>query len=217
MLAAVQDALASFSSTVDWPAWEAVGTVGALWYAVIAGSQTARTNRLRADGLLKAFIGVVEPLRDSYYELSMEDKNLSIIDQVYELRQRSDELEDAASRLLSFPEADVASVGSSEYRNGLVLALKYMKEALERPLETWASENGHLNVEYFNDMADYLDESLQYFSRMRDRLRWGVVGVWLAPPARRIWIGLLYDREVPTWLLEMLDPMTPKWRGGTRH
>lgn len=64
----ISNAIAGVTSWFNWEAWSAIGTVGALWYAVVESSRNGRAERKRAAGILTALVGYLEPISESIPE-----------------------------------------------------------------------------------------------------------------------------------------------------
>ncbi len=58
--------LADWTERFNWEALSAIGTVGALWFALLQSGRAQRTEHLKAVGTLTALVGLVEPITESF-------------------------------------------------------------------------------------------------------------------------------------------------------
>lgn len=167
----VWQTMANVTSWFDWEALSAIGTVGALWYAVVQGARSGRAERLRAEGVLTALIGLIEPICECVPEPDgAEDGFLSANDiKFLQLGQR-EAVRRAIAGLNVFSVGDIASVGVTEFVTALPLAL----EAIDKgwPLST----DARVSASSWSSDVRYICEAVADFRKRRDILRYGRLG-----------------------------------------
>jgi hypothetical protein len=175
---AIADIIAQHTSTIDWSAWEAIGTVGALWFAVIQAGKARRAERLKYEGVITTLIGLIEPVSESFY--SLESETLSKLDHDLLLGQE-DIITRALNGLSAFTVNDFASAGISEWAGGLPLALEGVARALPGIRDAdaeWPRWHYHSNLAY-------VDEANTHFHKLRDISRYGRILAWGRSAFRR--------------------------------
>jgi len=188
------NALSDISAWFNWDALAAIGTVGALWFAVVQTSRNARAERVRSVGLLTMLIGLIEPVAE--FAPMMDPKSP---------RPKKDKLlaSDAKFALPIVKRAlvglerisvsDVASVGASEY----VFVLPQVLEALQKHLTKIPSHP--LDRESYEYDAEYVAEACAFLRDKRDYIRYGYLGAIVRRKGRD-----LRDR-LTFWWLERKD------------
>lgn len=78
----MRDVIADITSWFDWNAFSAIGTVGALWFAVVQSSRTGRLERARAVGTLTALNSLIEPICDAVPIFPGEPERLLTADEL---------------------------------------------------------------------------------------------------------------------------------------
>lgn len=167
--------IASLSDRVNWGALEAIGTVGALWFAVVQAGQGARLQRLHADGVLTTLIGALEPLGELL--VSSESGLVEVKD--IDLDALTVDLSRARERLDRLVLTDVALVGGAEWVAALPLAFDDLlegaaefRQAPEKSEPWWAKAG-------FDSSARYVWEAIDHLREQRDYLRYGRIGTHL--------------------------------------
>ena len=179
----VRAVLANVSGWLDWNALEAIGTVGALWFAVVQSSRSARAERARQIGTLTHLVGLVEPVTEAVPIFDEGPGGLGADDIEYLIDQH-DTVQRAIDGLSRIPLADVAAVGATEFAGALPLVLGYIKDGLPTK-HTDKVAAGHLN-----GWASYVSEANDSFREQRDYIRHGWLGSRLRARIRRLDIAL---------------------------
>lgn len=172
-------ALANLAGWFNWSALEAIGTVGALWFAVVQGSRNTRLERVRAIGLLTTLIGLTEPLIDaitSYVRDTgelLDELGRSELEDVRLLSER------ALRGLRSIPISEFAAAGVAEYAGPLDFDVELLHRELPPSTDGLARRPAKLG-------SGYLYEAHEFFVEQRDFLRYGRIAVALDRAAQRL-------------------------------
>lgn len=163
----VYEALANFTGWWDWDALAAIGTVGALWFAVVQSSQAARVERARKIGTLTTLIGVVEPLTETLPHFDGDTEHLTPTEFATFARAKEDIIR-TLRVLENLDPKDVADVGATSWVNALPLILESILSLYPRTLSARVKRselNAHMSqVAFANDD----------FRAQRDYLRYGL-------------------------------------------
>lgn len=152
-----------------WDAFSAIGTVGAVWFAVIQSTRAQRMEHLKAVGTLTALIGLVEPVTQAFPIFEPEEGDLLTLEESAELMESRFLIERAVEGLKSFPISDLAAVDATEYVVALPLALMQLKEAV-----TPRSHQPFIASE-INQSARYIAEASDFFRLHRQYLKYGAL------------------------------------------
>jgi hypothetical protein len=172
--------LANLTGWFDWSALEAIGTVGALWFAVVQSSRSARADRTRQIGTLTALIGLVEPITQAVPIFDGDEEGRLDPDEIEYLLDANHIVQRAIDGLERLPHADVAAVGATEYVGALPLALRYILEQLPTTISStvYAAD--------INRVSAYPGEACEFFSAQRDYIQYGRLGSYLRAGLRRL-------------------------------
>jgi hypothetical protein len=165
VLMPLSSAIADVTSWFDWNALGAIGTVGALWFAVVQSSRSIRAARANQIGILTLLVGYIEPLTEA---LCLEDDVSCALDplgpaHVVQMVER------ALAGLRSLSVADTASVHATEWTTALPIALA----AILNAVRNWDATSPH-DAE-LNSNIRYLWEANEFFRDSRDRIRYNFV------------------------------------------
>lgn len=174
--------IADFTNRVHWEALAAIGTVGALWFAVIQSSRSVRLERAQAIGTLTALIGLIEPVAQCIPIFEGDEKGM-LTDEEVELafgERPAVERAIAGIRLVSIEQ--VAHAGVSEWYMALPIALEEVLGALPR------SKIGTVRASKINDSVRYIEEACVTFRDLRETIQYG----WLGKRIYRFYRGRKY-------------------------
>lgn len=177
---------------ITWEALSAIGTVGALWFAVVQSSRSARLERAQAIGTLTALVGLIEPILQSpLFAIRDEDEYLHGVDfDLIEVDRRMVEKAIAGLPLISIEQASKAGV--TEWLMALPLALEDVLETIPSSV----ARNVKASQLHASDGIRYLDEACGEFRERRELIRYGRVGRFLRRMSRRRKIQLLDQRPM---------------------
>lgn len=153
-------------SMIDWEALSAIGTVGALWFAVVQSSRTGRADRMRAIGTLRYLGSLTEPIElvSIYEDTTDEDLRNTPRDQIegdLQIVRR------AKAGLSQLPLSEAAHAGVVEWTMTLPLALRDIESALEsRHLPPYSPAESSIR---------YVQEATAHFNVERARLEAGLI------------------------------------------
>lgn len=172
LLLSMRDILADITSWFDWDALSAIGTVGALWFAVIQSSRTGRLERARAVGTLTALNSLIEPICDAVPIFPGESDRLLNADELADLMNSRELVEKALSglKLLTIP--DVAAAGVSEWYMALPMALEQVLKSLPKSRYDMV----RLKDVSYTDGVRYIEEASEHFRESRELIQHGRIG-----------------------------------------
>lgn len=170
----VWNALANLTDWFNWNALSAIGTVGALWFAVVQSSRSARLERTRVDGTLTTLIGLIEPLCDALARFEPRKGDMLTRSEVRELLRARDLVDRAIDGIRMLPHSNVAETGVSVWVNGLSYVLPLIRERLP------ANEKQRVRVDVLDFPGwEYIYEADEFIGNHLDRIRYGRIGVHL--------------------------------------
>ncbi|RXR27203.1 hypothetical protein [Sphingobium fluviale] len=173
--------VADITSWFDWDALSAIGTVGALWFAVVQSSRTGRLERARAIGTLTALNSLIEPICEAVPIFPGEPTRLLSTDELTYLIDSREIVERALSglKLLTIP--DVAAAGVSEWYMALPIALEEVLESLPK------SRHDTLRLKDVSHTHGirYISEASENFRENRDLIQHGRLGRLIMRRVRR--------------------------------
>lgn len=159
--------LAELTTWFDWEALSAIGTVGALWFAVIQSSRSVRADRMRALGIQMYLISLLGPVElVGIYETSDDDELQTASADSIALDLKA--VRQALKGIEQLPLLDASFVDAVEWVMALPIALREIEEALvHRSLlsETTAQSS-----------IAYVSEAVSHFRKSHDRLKHGLIG-----------------------------------------
>jgi len=168
----ISNAIAGVTGWFNWEAWSAIGTVGALWYAVVESSRNGRAERKRAAGILTALIGYLEPISEAIPEF----RTIEEYHEWNELFNRSltlDILKRGQKGLEAIGIGDLAAVGMSEWTTALPIAL-------DSTVQHFSSETiSNHDLFSLNSASSYISEAVATFRKEREIIIYGVLGSYL--------------------------------------
>lgn len=170
MLRPLWSALANISGWFDWSALEAIGTVGALWFAVVQSSRTARSERTGQVGTLTALIGLTEPITEGVPAFEDRDGDTLNYEEVAFLLGSRAIVQRGIDGLKRLPSAEISAVGATEYVSALSLTLEHILDRMPEGL------NDQVRVSFMNDSSAYVAEACDFFRSQRDYIQYGWVG-----------------------------------------
>lgn len=177
-------ALANLSKWFDWGALEAIGTVGALWFAVVQSGRSARLERVRVIGILTTLIGLFEPLSEAVPEFEGQPTDALQREDVFYLLRSAPELIDRAQQGLDrIPHSEIVDAGVAEWVGALQLSLTHLKQVLPKRasdkvynFQLEGARYVHQAVGHFRDQRDFLKygRAGTQLRRLRDRAEWRI-------------------------------------------
>jgi hypothetical protein len=167
--------LADLTGWFNWDALAAIGTVGALWFAVVQSSRTGRAERAKAEGILTFLIGLIEPVEDVPIYENTDERQLRNTPRD-EIEQGLAIVRRALAGLASLDRHEVSSVGAVEWTMALPLALHNIEHALDTCSMPLASS--------VQSSLLYTQEAVAHFRKQRERLRYGPLARWV----RNAWL-----------------------------
>lgn len=181
----VRDVVADITSWFDWDALSAIGTVGALWFAVVQSSRTGRLERARAVGTLTALNSLIEPICDAVPIFAGEPTRLLTADDLAYLIDSREIVVNALAglKLLTIP--DVAAAGVSEWYMALPMALEQVLESLPKS----RYDTRRLEDVSHTDGIRYIEEASKHFRESRELIQYGRLGRLLVHRVHRIRYG----------------------------
>ena len=149
---------------LNWDAFSAIGTVGALWFVVVQTTRQGRAERVKSLGTLTYLHTLIEPVDVvSIYDDSDEASFRAI-----PREQIEDDLaivRRAISGIEAMPIEDAAAVDVIQYTSALPIALR----DIERTLYDQRFDDYTTVFSSFR----YLHESLEHFDRQHERFKYG--------------------------------------------
>jgi hypothetical protein len=157
---------------LNWDAFSAIGTVGALWFVVVQTTRQGRAERAKALGTLTYLHTLIEPVDVvSIYDDS-DDAGLQAIPRE-QIEADLAIVRRAISGIEAMPIEDYAAVNVVQYISALPIALR----DIERTLEDQCFDDYTTLFSSFR----YLHESLEHFDRQHERFKYG----WVVRLVRR--------------------------------
>jgi hypothetical protein len=160
--------LADWTGRFNWAALSAIGTVGALWFALIQSNRAQRTEHLRAVGTLTALVGLIEPITEAFPIFEPREGDSLTKDEAALVMDARSLIHRAVEGLQAFHVSDLATVEATEYATALPLALSALEGAA-----TPTTLSGSLKASRLNNQSAYIAEACDYFRLQRQYLRHG--------------------------------------------
>lgn len=161
------NALANLTGWFDWGALEAIGTVGALWFAVVQSTRTARSERAARIGTLTALIGLTEPINEGVPIFDRTEEGYLHAEEVEYLVSQRDIVQRGIEGLKLIPLPELSAVGATEYVGALSLSLSYLLEQMPK------NRTDAVYAPRLNDASSYIPEALEFFCAQRDYIKYG--------------------------------------------
>jgi hypothetical protein len=159
-------ALADITKWFDWDALSAIGTVGALWFAVVQSSRAGWADRSKAVGILTFLTGLLGPIEVVSIYDDTEDADLKAVPRD-EIEKDLAIVRRARDGIAVLPLSDASAVGVVEWVMALPLALNDIEEALDtQTLGQYTTAFSSLR---------YVQEAMAHFKAKRHRLRSGLI------------------------------------------
>ena len=171
----VWEPLSNVTSWFDWNAFAAIGTVGALWFAILQSSKSARLERIRVIGTLTTVISLIEPLNDAVPIFDYKDDEAFLSrDDLGWLIDAHPLIDRAIAGLKLISVAEAAAAGISDWMIALSGALEDLKTTLPK------SKNARAKVFTINQNinSQYIQEATQFIKGQFDLLKYGRFGLW---------------------------------------
>ncbi len=126
----IWNALADVTGWFHWDALGAIGTVGALWFAVAQSTKAGRADRIRQIGTLTTLMGLVQSLAD--FDVPAPGHPLRLPDVLSNSKMMSmkPKLEHVKEGLRRVPMAEIAAVGAVERVNELQVAIQTLIQSV---------------------------------------------------------------------------------------
>lgn len=162
-------ALADITGWFNWDALAAIGTVGALWFAVVQFTAAARMRRARQIGTLTTLIGLLEPITESIPQFEGQDGFLTL-DEFRSFANAKAIVVRAQEGLERFDSKDVADVSATSWLGALPLVLQEIRDLYPRTL------SARVPLHEVNAHVEQLWFATEEFRTQRDFLRYGAIG-----------------------------------------
>jgi hypothetical protein len=162
--------IAAWMERINWSAFEAIGTVGALWFAMVQSTRSQRVERLKAVGILTALVGLIEPITEAVPVFEERESGVLNSEEINFLVQARPLVLRAQEGLKAISFMDAAIVEASEYVSALPLALAEIDEI------SLAAQAGKVATHWVNMTNLYPAEACEFFRNRRDYIKYGLLG-----------------------------------------
>jgi len=175
LLLPLWNAMANLTGWFDWGALEAIGTVGALWFAVVQSSRSARAERANRVAILTTLTSLLAPITELAPIYDEADDDRLEADDIASLLMAREVVDWAATGIKSITIADAASVGATQYVSALPVALDTLRSLLPK------NGKDSVRASTINEGTAYIREAVTFFEDQRELIQYGL----LARAARR--------------------------------
>lgn len=151
--------IANLTAWFDWEALGAIGTVGALWYAVVQGYRSARFERLRAAAELTRLLELIGPIAEYGVPDQHDPDDEHFVQSMYFILVQDGALAHAADSISGMTLSAVPDVSAHAYLENLKQFLPQWKTRL-------IGEDGVISPDW-GFTARIICEAADYFRLLR--------------------------------------------------